>query len=71
MKAELIHEFQLMQNSLANKFAGEMTDKILSSVSQVNEKVLTSLSKRGHMLLRLEHKFNFKFLAKIKKHFLK
>ncbi|MCZ4224513.1 hypothetical protein [Pedobacter rhodius] len=71
MKAELIQEFQLLQQSRANKFAGEIADRIISSVDAVNEKVTTSMSQRGRMLLLLENKLNFSMLKRLKRRFLK
>ncbi|MBB6236366.1 hypothetical protein HDC90_000977 [Pedobacter sp. AK013] len=69
MRAELIQELQLLQNSRANKFADELADKILSSVDAVNEKVLSSMSKRGNMLMLLEKRLNFSTLRKLRKRF--
>ncbi|TBO42473.1 hypothetical protein [Pedobacter kyonggii] len=71
MRAELIQELQLLQNSRANKFADELADKILSSVDAVNEKVLSSMSKRGNMLMLLEKRLNFSTLRKLRKRFFK
>ena len=71
MKAELIQELQLLQQSRANKFAGELADRIISSVDAVNEKVTTSMSQRGKMLLLLENKLNFSLLRRLKRRFLK
>lgn len=69
MRAELIQELQLLQNSRANKFADELADKILSSVDAVNEKVLSSMSKRGNMLMLLEKRLNFSTLRKLRERF--
>ncbi|WP_293310306.1 hypothetical protein [Pedobacter sp. UBA5917] len=71
MKAELIQELQLLQNSRANKFADELTDRILSSVDAVNEKVLSSMSKRGNMLMLLDRTLNFSTLRKLRNRFFK
>ncbi|RNL50968.1 hypothetical protein [Pedobacter jejuensis] len=71
MKAELIQEFQLLQQSRANKFADDLTERIISSVDAVNEKVTNSLSQRGKMLLLLEKKLNFSVLKRLKQRFLK
>ena len=71
MKAELIQEFQLLQQSRANKFAGDLADKILSSVDAVNQKVTHSMAKRGNMLMLLEKKLNFSTLKHLKRRFLK
>ncbi|QPH39269.1 hypothetical protein [Pedobacter endophyticus] len=71
MKAELIQELQLLQNSRANKIGGEMADKILSSVDVVNEKLTSSILKRGSMLLNLEKGLNFKLLKQLKHRFFK
>nr|WP_276900345.1 hypothetical protein [Pedobacter kyonggii] len=71
MRAELIQELQLLQNSRANKFADELADKILSSVDAVNEKVLSSMSKRGNMLMLLEKRLNFSTLRKLRRRFFK
>ncbi|MFC4211485.1 hypothetical protein ACFOWA_09850 [Pedobacter lithocola] len=71
MKAELIQEFQLLQQSRANKFADDLTERIISSVDAVNEKVTNSLSQRGRMLLLLEKKLNFSVLKRLKRRFLK
>ena len=71
MRAELIQELQLLQNSRANKFADELADKILSSVDAVNEKVISSMSKRGSMLMLLDKRLNFSTLRKLRSRFLK
>ncbi|UKT62479.1 hypothetical protein [Pedobacter mucosus] len=71
MRAELIQEFQLLQNSRANKFAEEISDKFISSIDAVNEKVASSLSKRGSMLLMLDRKLNFSVLKRLRKRFIK
>lgn len=71
MNADLIQELQLLQQSRANKFAGELADRIISSVDAVNEKVTTSMSQRGKMLLLLENKLNFSLLKRLKRKFLK
>jgi len=71
MRAELIQELQLLQNSRANKFADELADKILSSVDAVNEKVLSSMSKRGNMLMLLEKGLSFSTLRKLRERFFK
>lgn len=71
MRAELIQELQLLQNSRANKFAGHLTGRLKSSVDLVTEKVNSSMSKRGNMLMLLEKRFNFSTLRKIKSKFFK
>ncbi|MCX2432397.1 MULTISPECIES: hypothetical protein [unclassified Pedobacter] len=71
MKAELIQEFQMLQNSRANKFADELTDRFMSSVDLVTEKVNSSISKRGNMLLLLEKRLNFSLLKRFKNKFFK
>jgi hypothetical protein len=71
MRAELIQELQLLQNSRANKFADELADRILSSVDAVNEKVQSSMSKRGNMLMLLDKRLNFSTLRKLRNRFFK
>jgi len=71
MKAELIQELQLLQQSRANKFTDDLADRILSSVDAVNEKVLSSMSKRGQMLMLLEEKLSFSAIRRLKRKFLK
>ncbi|WP_025145644.1 hypothetical protein [Pedobacter jeongneungensis] len=71
MRAELIQELQLLQNSRANKFADELADRILSSVDAVNEKVQSSMSKRGNMLMLLDKTLNFSTLRKLRNRFFK
>lgn len=71
MKAELIQEFQMLQNSRANKFADELSDRFKSSVDLVTEKVNSSISMRGNMLLLLEKRFNFSLLKRFKNKFFK
>lgn len=71
MKAELIQELQLLQQSRANKFADELTETIISSVDAVTEKVTNSMSQRGRMLMLLEKRFNFSVLKRLKTRFLK
>jgi len=68
--AELIQEFQLLQNSRANRFADEMADRILLSVDAVNEKLNSSVGKRGSMLLALEKGLNTKVIRKLRNRFL-
>jgi len=67
--AELIQEFQLLQNSRANRFADEMADRILLSVDAVNEKLNSSVGKRGSMLLALEKGLNTKVIRKLRNRF--
>ncbi|GAA4210918.1 hypothetical protein GCM10022289_39060 [Pedobacter jeongneungensis] len=69
MRAELIQELQLLQNSRANKFADELADRILSSVDAVNEKVQSSMSKRGNMLMLLDKTLNFSTIRKLRNRF--
>ncbi|WP_131535767.1 hypothetical protein [Pedobacter nototheniae] len=71
MNIELIQEFQLLQQSRANKFAGELTDRILSSVDAVNEKVTYSIAQRGKMLMLLDKRLNFTALRKLRNRFFK
>jgi len=71
MRAELIQELQMLQNSRANKFADELADRILSSVDAVNEKVLSSMSMRGKMLMLLDKRLNFATLRKLRRRFFK
>lgn len=71
MRAELIQELQLLQNSRANKFADELADRILSSVDAVNEKVQSSMSKRGNMLMLLDKTLNFSTIRKLRNRFFK
>ncbi|MCZ4245695.1 hypothetical protein [Pedobacter punctiformis] len=71
MNIELIQEFQLLQQSRANKFAGELTDRILSSVDAVNEKVTYSIAQRGKMLMLLDKRLNFAVLKRLKNRFFK
>ncbi|MBC6109533.1 hypothetical protein ACFOG5_22265 [Pedobacter fastidiosus] len=71
MRIELIQEFEQLQQSRANKFADDLTDRFLSSVNAVNEKVASSLSKRGNMLLMLEKKLNFATLKKLRNKYFK
>ncbi|RYD72385.1 MAG: hypothetical protein EOP55_18915 [Sphingobacteriales bacterium] len=71
MNAELIQELQLLQQSRANKFAGDLAERIISSVDAVNEKVTNSMSQRGKMLLLLDQKLDFSFVRNIKRRFLK
>ncbi|PWS26710.1 hypothetical protein DHW03_11785 [Pedobacter yonginense] len=71
MRIELIQEFEQLQQSRANKFADELTDKFLSSVDSVNEKITSSLSKRGKMLFLLEKRLNLSTLKRFSKKYLK
>jgi hypothetical protein len=71
MRAELVQELQLLQQSRANKFAGDLADRILSSVDAVNEKVTNSIAQRGNMLMLLEKKLNYSALKRLKRRFLK
>ncbi|MGN7988591.1 hypothetical protein ACTJKC_14680 [Pedobacter sp. 22226] len=71
MRAELIQELQLLQNCRANKFADKLADRILSSVDAVNEKVQSSMSKRGNMLMLLDKTLNFSTIRKLRNRFFK
>jgi len=71
MRIELIQEFERLQQSRANKFADELTDKFFSSIDAVNEKVSSSLSKRGKMLLMLDKRLNFSTLKRFRKKYFK
>lgn len=71
MNAELIQELQLLQNSRANKLADDLTDRLKSSVDAVTEKVHSSISKRGSMLMLLEKRFNMAAFKKMKSKFFK
>ncbi|WP_443939893.1 hypothetical protein [Pedobacter sp. MW01-1-1] len=66
MKAELIQEFKLLQESRANKYADELGDRLITSVKKANEKVKSSIAKQGKMLLLLERAMRFSMLKKIK-----
>ena len=71
MRAKLIQEFQLLQNSRANKFADELTDRFKSSMDLVTEKVNSSISQRGNMLMQLDRKLTFSLLKRFKNKFFK
>lgn len=71
MRTELIQELQLLQNSRANKFSDDLTDCLKSSMDLVTEKVNSSISKRGKMLMMLEKRVNFPVLKKIRAKFFK
>ena len=71
MNAELIQELQLMQNSRANKLAIDLSDRLQSSVDLVTEKVQSSISKRGNMLLLLEKRLSRSAFKKMKSKFFK
>jgi len=70
MRAELIQELQLLQNSRANKF-DDLTDRFRSSVDQVAEQVHSSMLNRGKMLMILEKRLNFSLIRKFKNKFFK
>ncbi|MFW0717139.1 hypothetical protein [Pedobacter sp. N23S346] len=70
MRAELIQELQLLQNSRANKF-DDFTDRFRSSVDQVTEQVHSSVLNRGKMLLLLEKGLNFSLIRRFKTKFFK
>jgi len=61
----------MLQNSRANKFADELSDRFKSSVDLVTEKVNSSISMRGNMLLLLEKRLNFSVLKRFKNKFFK
>ncbi|WP_231427449.1 MULTISPECIES: hypothetical protein [Pedobacter] len=71
MRAELIQELQLLQNSRANKFADDLSDRLKSSVDLVTEKVNSSIAKRGSMLMLLDKRLNFSVFRKLKNKFFK
>jgi len=71
MKTELIQEFQLLQMSRANKIAEDLAERVISSVDSLNEKVSTSITKRGKMLMMLESRLNFSTLRRLKTRFFK
>jgi len=70
MRAELIQELQLLQNSRANKF-DDLTERFRSSVDQVTEQVHSSVLNRGKMLFLLEKRLNFSLIRRFKTKFLK
>ncbi len=70
MRAELIQELQLLQNSRANKF-DDLTDRFRSSVDQVAGQVQSSMLNRGEMLMLLEKRLNFSLIRRFKNKFFK
>jgi hypothetical protein len=70
MRAELIQELQLLQNSRANKF-DDLTDRFRSSVDQVAGLVHSSMLNRGEMLMLLEKRLNFSLIRRFKNKFFK
>lgn len=71
MKAELIQEMQLLQNSMANKYADDLNESLKNTVDYVTKKVSSSIAKRGKMLMMLDKRLNFSSLRRFKSKFFK
>ncbi|KEQ31581.1 hypothetical protein [Pedobacter antarcticus] len=70
MKAELLNEFYLLQQSRSNaKYLDILEEKIYSPIQVANDKVTSWMYKRGSMLMKLERKAQLR-LSKIRKKFL-
>lgn len=67
MKTELLNEFYLLQRSLASLDYHEMMEEqVYVPIKQVNTKMSTWISERGHMLVNLDIRLNssLKYLRK-------
>jgi len=71
MRTELIQECQMLQQSRANHFADFLSEQIRTSVDAVNEKISSSMSQRGNMLMQLDRKLNFSTLRMLRRKYLK
>lgn len=55
MKAELINEFYLLQQSqVANKYSDALEEQVYKPLKHANRKMTSWLSERGHMLMNLD-----------------
>lgn len=62
MKAELLNEFYLLQESRSNaKYLDLLDEKVYEPVSRVNKRVHTWVETRGLMLMNLESIVNRSF----------
>lgn len=70
MKAELLNEFYLLQQSRSNaKYLDILEERVYSPLQKANDKVTSWMYKRGTMLMTLERKAQLR-MKKIRKKFL-
>lgn len=70
MKAELLNEFYLLQQSRSNeKYLDVLDEKVYTPVRNVNHHVVSWVSQRGLMLLNLENLMNRQIRKFKKKYF--
>lgn len=70
MKAELINEFFLMQESRSNaKYLDVLDEKVYLPVRKANNTVKSWIDRRGLMLMNLEHAVNRSVRKLRKKYF--
>jgi hypothetical protein len=56
MKAELLNEFYLLQQSRSNaKYLDVLDEKVYEPVKRVNHRVVNWMNRRGMMLMNLEY----------------
>lgn len=71
MKAELINEFYLMQQSrVANKYQEVLAEEVYVPLKNANHKMSTWISERGKMLLSLDLKL-YDSMKHLRKKYLK
>ena len=70
MKAELLNEFFLMQESRSNaKYLDVLDEKVYMPVRNMNKNVSTWMNRRGLMLMNLENAVNRSVRKVRKKYF--
>jgi hypothetical protein len=70
MKAELLNEFYLLQQSRSNsKYLDVLDEKVYTPVRKVNDQVVTWMNHRGLMLMKLESTMNRQVRRFKKKYF--
>lgn len=71
IKAELINEFYMMQQSRASVDYNEVMDeRVYIPIKQANRKMTSWISERGHMLMNLDLRLN-NSLKHLRKKYLK
>jgi hypothetical protein len=71
IKAELINEFYMMQQSRASVDYNELMDeRVYTPIKQANHQMTSWISERGHMLMKLDSRLN-NSLKHLRKKYLK
>jgi hypothetical protein len=70
MKAELLNEFYLLQQSRSNaKYLDLLDEKVYLPVRKVNHSVINWMNRRGLMLMKLDYTMNRQVRRFKKKYF--